>query len=164
MQQNAIPNTSDRHTNTACENLPTVTLYMKLQIEGAITLAIACRRPLAPRICPMRSRGTCLVRDDCNTGAAIPPKDVTTPDKIKSEPWFASANPANPIMSRRLETRMRTTSSAPEPEITRSSLGSSRKIRVIMGSTIKKLRTRTELKMETKMLDSKFHQPNMYPA
>lgn len=82
-----------RQTNTACVNLPTVTLYIRLKTVGAMTRARACNNPVAPSTWPVRTGGTCLVSDDCNVGDPAPPKAATAPASIIHPPFCAVAYP-----------------------------------------------------------------------
>jgi len=66
---------------------------MRLKIVGDTTLAKAWRSPEAPSICPVLSEGTLFVREDCNEGEPMPPKDAIIPDNISNPPVGAKAYP-----------------------------------------------------------------------
>lgn len=76
-----------RSTKMACGNVPTVTAYRPLNMRGPTTRESACMKPTAPRTCPTRDAGTCLVTAAWTVALPRPPRAVIIP-LAKKRCWF----------------------------------------------------------------------------
>lgn len=76
---------------TAEGKCATVRLYIVVKTVGAITRANACKRPTAPRTCPVRSGGTCAVIAEDRVGEPIPAKAAIMADTTSISPVIAVA-------------------------------------------------------------------------